>query len=51
MKKTLVTLEAVISLSKIKISKAIHNGIPVEIHNPTAVISLSKIKISKAIHN
>ena len=41
----------VISLSKIKISKAIHNC---PLYQPIfldVVISLSKIKISKAIHN
>ena len=41
----------VISLSKIKISKAIHNGIARPIIEMYIVISLSKIKISKAIHN
>ena len=42
---------AVISLSKIKISKAIHNWIYEDEVKKNAVISLSKIKISKAIHN
>ena len=41
----------VISLSKIKISKAIHNMIVLMVNGKTVVISLSKIKISKAIHN
>ena len=42
---------AVVSMSKIKISKAIHN---INFHwssRHTAVVSMSKIKISKAIHN
>ena len=43
--------EAVISLSKIKISKAIHNRKTPNSLIFSAVISLSKIKISKAIHN
>ena len=42
---------AVISLSKIKISKAIHNLMMRYNYGIRAVISLSKIKISKAIHN
>ena len=45
------TGQVVISLSKIKISKAIHNeewSLEVRCR---VVISLSKIKISKAIHN
>ena len=41
----------VISLSKIKISKAIHNKEYDEEKGKDVVISLSKIKISKAIHN
>ena len=41
----------VISLSKIKISKAIHNLIFLPLYCDSVVISLSKIKISKAIHN
>ena len=41
----------VISLSKIKISKAIHNFQCVSMFFSYVVISLSKIKISKAIHN
>ena len=42
---------AVISLSKIKNLKAIHNvGVPVR-RDEIAVISLSKIKNLKAIHN
>ena len=45
------TLNVVISLSKIKISKAIHNILAVISFIGTVVISLSKIKISKAIHN
>ena len=46
-----VGLVVVISLSKIKISKAIHNrGIFLQLASGV-VISLSKIKISKAIHN
>ena len=43
--------DVVISLSKIKISKAIHNKMFQEQMNYNVVISLSKIKISKAIHN
>ena len=41
----------VISLSKIKISKAIHNCFICYRNIYYVVISLSKIKISKAIHN
>ncbi len=41
----------VISLSKIKISKAIHNEPQRQMEYAPVVISLSKIKISKAIHN
>ena len=41
----------VISLSKIKISKAIHNHRDMRYCTRHVVISLSKIKISKAIHN
>ena len=41
----------VISLSKIKISKAIHNNNCCSLAHANVVISLSKIKISKAIHN
>ena len=41
----------VISLSKIKISKAIHNCSRSSCSEVCVVISLSKIKISKAIHN
>ena len=41
----------VISLSKIKISKAIHNLARSVVGDFAVVISLSKIKISKAIHN
>ena len=41
----------VISLSKIKISKAIHNYYTKKKFRNEVVISLSKIKISKAIHN
>ena len=44
-------VDAVISLSKIKISKAIHNDDLALPEASFAVISLSKIKISKAIHN
>ena len=44
-------LIVVISLSKIKISKAIHNRADLSKTAGTVVISLSKIKISKAIHN
>ena len=42
---------AVVSLSKIKISKAIHNNVQTSPSITGAVVSLSKIKISKAIHN
>ena len=44
-------LWAVISLSKLKISKAIHNCLSKDENKNIAVISLSKLKISKAIHN
>ena len=43
--------KVVISLSKIKISKAIHNCYIQKVQTDGVVISLSKIKISKAIHN
>ena len=45
------TPRVVISLSKIKISKAIHNQESADDICIVVVISLSKIKISKAIHN
>ena len=45
------TTTVVISLSKIKISKAIHNRAERLNLWSKVVISLSKIKISKAIHN
>ena len=41
----------VVSLSKIKISKAIHNRLRELFCVAIVVVSLSKIKISKAIHN
>ena len=41
----------VISVSKIKISKAIHNSDSDVYAYLSVVISVSKIKISKAIHN
>ena len=41
----------VVSLSKIKISKAIHNSRCAQRLPGGVVVSLSKIKISKAIHN
>ena len=41
----------VISVSKIEISKAIHNLRVIVTHGITVVISVSKIEISKAIHN
>ena len=44
-------LLVVINLSKIKISKAIHNKLSVQTTAGIVVINLSKIKISKAIHN
>ena len=44
-------MEAVISLSKIKNLKAIHNLIAKLTMTFIAVISLSKIKNLKAIHN
>ena len=47
----LLTPSVVISLSKIKISKAIHNLLRKSLRVSVVVISLSKIKISKAIHN
>ena len=46
-----LTDKAVISLSKLKISKAIHNRAQLLNIRSHAVISLSKLKISKAIHN
>ena len=46
-----VLFKVVISLSKIKISKAIHNRLMMVLMLLRVVISLSKIKISKAIHN
>ena len=49
--KPIFTIEVVISLSKIKISKAIHNDVGRFLPRTFVVISLSKIKISKAIHN
>ena len=48
---TILLLKVVISLSKIKISKAIHNKMHKGEVDASVVISLSKIKISKAIHN
>ena len=44
-------MSVVISVSKIKISKAIHNGYVLTPALSAVVISVSKIKISKAIHN
>ena len=41
----------VISVSKIEISKAIHNDASFETVRTCVVISVSKIEISKAIHN
>ena len=41
----------VLSRSKIKISKAIHNSARVRDIQDWVVLSRSKIKISKAIHN
>ena len=41
----------VLSRSKIKISKAIHNSSSGSAHSEDVVLSRSKIKISKAIHN
>ena len=41
----------VVNLSKIKISKAIHNHNVLLISIHSTVVNLSKIKISKAIHN
>ena len=46
-----IALKVVISLSKIKISKAIHNMMGIPPNVVMVVISLSKIKITKAIHN
>ena len=46
-----ILINVVISLSKIKISKAIHNLSEFLKADICVVISLSKIKISKAIHN
>ena len=45
------SLSAVVSVSKIKISKAIHNVLSANQRMMIAVVSVSKIKISKAIHN
>ena len=47
----IIAAKVVISLSKIKISKAIHNFLSPDPYTGEVVISLSKIKISKAIHN
>ena len=47
----LLLLIDVATLSKIKISKAIHNMSPGYITMTLDVATLSKIKISKAIHN
>ena len=41
----------VVNVSKIKISKAIHNSNLIQKLSETDVVNVSKIKISKAIHN
>ena len=51
MRAYLLSLPVVISLSKIKNSKAIHNIQKGILNLNCVVISLSKIKNSKAIHN
>ena len=38
-------------MSKVKISKAIHNAAIQQALGPWAVVNMSKVKISKAIHN
>ena len=42
---------AVVNMSKVKISKAIHNSKNNFLYNLIAVVNMSKVKISKAIHN
>ena len=44
-------VQTVVNLSKIKISKAIHNMFFADDDLRVTVVNLSKIKISKAIHN
>ena len=46
-----IYLRVVVSVSKIEISKAIHNDNVVEFVSCPVVVSVSKIEISKAIHN
>ena len=41
----------VVSVSKIEISKAIHNLTSILLFMESVVVSVSKIEISKAIHN
>ena len=41
----------VVSMSKIEISKAIHNEVQNKVLAYSVVVSMSKIEISKAIHN
>ncbi len=41
----------VVSVSKIEISKAIHNKVRNKVYAEAVVVSVSKIEISKAIHN
>ena len=50
-KSTHYSYPVVVSLSKVKISKAIHNKFRRRKFAPLVVVSLSKVKISKAIHN
>ena len=38
-------------MSKVKISKAIHNAEQEQKQSLAAVVNMSKVKISKAIHN
>ena len=44
-------LLVVVSVSKIEISKAIHNDHLLDDAHESVVVSVSKIEISKAIHN
>ena len=43
--------EVVVNVSKVKISKAIHNCSRFRILLTCVVVNVSKVKISKAIHN
>ena len=46
-----MTRKDVVNVSKIKISKAIHNSCSKILYELLDVVNVSKIKISKAIHN